>query len=150
MLIDPLLAYVHFLAVFGLFAALSCELILLRPRFIAQAGGWLHRVDAVYGLTALLVLASGFARAFGGAKGWAFYAHNGFFHLKLGVFLLVVLMSIQPALSFRAWARAARETTRFLVPEDQLRRVRRRVMIELHLLALIPLFAALMSRGFGS
>ena len=35
------------------------------------------------------------------------------------------------------------------VPEDDRRRMRRLIMIEVHLAALIPIFAVIMSRGLG-
>ncbi len=146
---DALLAWLHFLCIFGLFATLSCEALLLRPRFIAQAAGWIWRVDVAYFATAILVLASGLSRAVWGAKGWTFYAHNLFFHLKLGTFLVVGLLSIAPTRRFLLWARAVRDDPAFQVAETELRATRRRVMISLHLLTLMPLFAAFMARGYG-
>lgn len=149
MVTDALLAYLHFLCIFGLFATLSCEALLLRPRFIAQAAGWIWRVDVAYFVTALLVVASGLSRAVWGAKGWAFYAHNPLFHLKIGTFVLVALLSIGPTRRFLQWSRAVRENPGYLVAEADLRSARRRVLISLHLLTLMPLLAVFMARGFG-
>jgi putative membrane protein len=84
-----------------------------------------------------------------GAKGWAFYAHNPVFHLKLGLFVLVGLLSILPTRAFLRWRRARRADAAYRVPETEWRRARRWVVVELHLIALIPLAAVIMSRGLG-
>lgn len=149
MTIDALLAYLHFLCIFGLFAALSCEALLLRPRFIAGAAGWIQRVDIAFYVTALLALASGLSRAVWGAKGWAYYAHNPLFHLKMGTFLLVGLLSIGPTRTFARWTRQLSQDPAFRVPEAELKSARRRVVATLHLLTLMPLLAVFIARGFG-
>ena len=72
---------------------------------------------------------------------WPFYA-------KLALFLAVGLISIQPTLSFMRWRRSLDDPA-WKLPEAEQRRVRRLLMIEVHLAALIPLFAVVMARGLG-
>ncbi|HEU4663025.1 MAG TPA: DUF2214 family protein [Dokdonella sp.] len=147
MWLDAVLAYVHFAAIFAMIGFLAGEWTLLR----AGAGGVdterLARTDAGYGALAGIVLLSGALRAVYGLKGWAFYAHNPVFHLKVTLFVLVGLLSILPTRAFLRWRRERRADPAWRVPEADWRSARRWVMVELHLLALIPLAAVIMSRG---
>ena len=59
---------------------------------------------------------------------------------------MIGLVSIPPTLQFIRWARAFRRDPAYMVPAAELERARRFVLIELHLLALLPLFAVMMSR----
>ena len=66
--------------------------------------------DNFWGLSALLVIGTGLARAFGGLeKGTTFYLENPVFHLKLGLLGLVLLLELWPMASLVALrARQAR------------------------------------------
>jgi putative membrane protein len=146
---DALLAYAHYLAVFGVFATLSMEAVLLRPTLIGESGRWIYRVDIAYFVCAILAVASGLGRALFGSKGWGFYAHNPVFYTKIGLFALIGLISIAPTRRFIRWSREFRINPAYAVSMDDLKRARRSVMIEVHLLTLLPLLAALMARGIG-
>jgi putative membrane protein len=146
---DAILAYLHFAAIFALVWFLAKEWTLLRPGAASLDLDRLVRADAGFGVLAGIVVATGAARAVWGAKGWAFYAHNPVFHLKLGLFVLVGLLSILPTRAFLRWRRARRADAAYRVPETEWRRARRWVVVELHLIALIPLAAVIMSRGLG-
>ncbi len=146
---DALLAYAHYLSVFGVFATLSMEAVLLRPKLIAESGRWISRVDIAYFICAIFAVTTGLGRALFGAKGWAFYAHNPVFHAKIGLFVLIGLLSIAPTRQFIRWARGFRTDPNYAVTAEELKRVRRWVMIEIHLLVLLPLLATLMARGVG-
>jgi putative membrane protein len=144
---DAILAYLHFMAIFGLFATLAREAALLRSgadRLDIEA---LARADRGFGITAAFVLLTGALRAAFGVKGWAFYAHNPAFHAKIGLFVLVGLISIAPTVAFLRWRKARLADAAFRVPEQEWTRMRRIVGLELGLLALIPLAAVIMARG---
>ncbi len=147
MITDAVLAYLHFVALFGLAWAIAQEWLLLRAPASALDVERLARTDAMFGLFAGLVLVSGAARAIWGLKGWAFYAGNPVFHAKITLFVLVGLMSIVPTLAILRWRRARRADPGASVAEREWRRVRSYVLVELHLLALIPLAAVIMARG---
>jgi putative membrane protein len=144
---DAILAYLHFAAILALVWFLAKEWTLLRPGVEAHEVAPLAPPDAGFGVFAGIVVATGAARAVWGAKGWAFYAHNPVFHLKIGLFVLVGLLSILPTRAFLRWRRARRADGASRVPEAEWRSARRWVVVELHLLALIPLAAVVMSRG---
>ncbi|MCY1379255.1 hypothetical protein D9M69_669570 [compost metagenome] len=107
------------------------------------------RIDIAYALSAGLVLASGAARLVWYGKGLAYYLHNSLFHAKLGLFILIALLSILPTLVFLNWRNDLRAG---LVPQVSARLgtlVIMTIRLELLLLLVLPLLAALMARGFG-
>jgi putative membrane protein len=144
---DALLAYLHFLSIFALIGFLVREWTLLNVSTDVLRTDALARADLGFGIASVAVLLSGAARAVFGLKGWAFYAHNPVFHLKVGLFVLVGLLSIVPTRAFLRWRSNASSETAYRVPADEWGRARRIVLIELHLLALIPLAAVVMARG---
>jgi putative membrane protein len=149
MWLDAVLAYLHFTAVFVLFAFLTVEVMLARAVLDAAAVRLLARVDLWYFGAAIVTLATGFSRAIWGAKGWAFYAGDWVFHGKVTLFLAVAAISIPPTLAIRRWRRHAAAEPSYAVPEDERRRLRRYLMWELHVAAMIPVFAVVMARGLG-
>jgi putative membrane protein len=149
MWLDAVLAYLHFTAVFVLFAFLTVEVVLARASLDAAAARLLRRVDLWYFGAAMVTLATGISRAIWGAKGWAFYAGDWVFHAKVTAFLAVAALSVPPTLAIRRWCRHAAAQEAFVVPEDERRRLRRYLMWEVHVAAMIPVFAVVMARGLG-
>ncbi len=149
MIKDALLAYFHFASIFLLFAFLTVEAMLLRHPLYTARLRLVARVDAWYGASAVMVLASGVLRWFFGAKGSAFYNSNPVFHTKITLFVLVGLLSIKPTIQILRWSRELKQNAAFLPPVDAQKSVRRLVMVQIHLAALIPLLAVLMARGIG-
>ncbi|WP_459618714.1 DUF2214 family protein [Bordetella sp. 2513F-2] len=150
MLLDALLAWFHYLAIFVLVVVLTAEAVLLRPGLGSAAIRRLAVYDRLYLLSALGVLATGALRLTLGAKGAAFYMGNPWFHAKIGLFVVIALCSIVPTTMFLRWQRHAVNQPAYAPDDVQVRRARRWVMIEAHLFILLPLFAALMARGMGS
>ena len=149
MISDALLAYFHYSAIFLLFAFLTAEAMVLRNPLDASAVRLLARVDLWFFAAALLALASGLMRLYWGAKGVGFYTANPVFHVKMAVFIAIGILSLPPTLQYIRWARKLKVDARFEPPEPERRRTRRLVMIEIHLAALLPLFAVFMARGIG-
>ncbi len=149
MIIDSLLAYLHFIAVFLFFAFLTVEAMLLRQDADARSVALLARTDLWLGPSAVLVVLTGIARVMFGAKGSAFYVDNPVFWAKVALFAAVGVMSIRPGRTIRGWARSLQGDAQFVPDDVQRLAVRRWVMTELHLAALLPLSAVLMARGVG-
>lgn len=146
---DAFLAYGHFLAMFLIVATVAVEMALCRPGLRRQTAKFLARVDIVYFVAAIFVLITGGLRLFLGLKGTGFYLGNPAFYVKMGLFLLVGLISILPTLQFIRWSRQSNEEMDALLPTAEVARVARWVRLEFGLLLLIPLVAALMARGIG-
>ena len=147
MWLDAILAYLHFLSIFILFATLVGEMLLLRTDLDAAAVRLLGRVDIAYFAAAIAVLATGALRLFLGAKGSAFYLSSWPIYVKLALFAIVGIVSIKPTLRFIAWRKARERDAAWTVPEAERTSARRALMIEIHVAALIPLAAVIMSRG---
>ena len=149
MTLESLLAYAHILAILTLVVFISSEAALCRSEWMnAKVVERLGRVDMIYGIAAGVVLLTGLARTWWGIKGTGWYWTNGLLHLKLTLFVVVGLISIKPTIVFRRWNRELKATGA-LPDEGQVRAVRRLVMVQAHLIALIPLAAVFLARGFG-
>ena len=145
---DLVLAIVHHLIVFGVASVLAAELALMRPAAMSpQTVRLLGRFDAFYGGLALAILIVGFARVWFGAKGPDFYLHNPMFWAKIGAFGLVGLISIKPTLRILAWQKSAKRDVAFVPTVQEIGALRRLLLAEIHVFALVPVFAALMARG---
>jgi len=143
-LLDLGLAIVHHITVFGLVALLAMEWVMLRDATVDPAR--LTKVDAGYGLVAGLAVVIGICRVIWGGKGWAFYEANPFFWAKMGLFVLMALVSIGPTLLFIRWRRAAAGAEAFTPPAKELKRARTWVRLEALLLILLLGCAAAMAR----
>ena len=149
MILDAVLAYLHFTAIFLLFAFLTTQVILMRGPLDARAIRLLGRVDIGYAISAVLALLTGMLRLGFGAKGADFHLNNWPVYAKVGLFLAVGLLSIKPTLEFIKWRRALEHDPAWQLPAAEQAAMRRIVMIEVHLAALIPVFAVMMARGLG-
>jgi putative membrane protein len=142
--LDLVLACLHHLLIFSIFGLIVCEFLMLKPGIDPAAVKRISRVDLMYGITAVLIIAVGFSRAIFAAKGWHYYSHNGWFWAKMGTFAVVGLLSIRPTLAIGRWRRSGQ-----LPDQSAIKSVRRVLHYELALFLLLPLFAAAMARGFG-
>jgi len=147
MWLDAALAYLHFMAIFGLFATLMYEVILLKAGAAGVDIETLALTDRKFGIQAGVVLVTGALRMIYGAKGAAFYVHNPAFHLKIGLFVLAALISIVPTIAFLRWRKSRRADPSWRVPDTEWRRAAKLVRLEMIIIALIPLAAVIMSRG---
>lgn len=142
-------AYLHFVAIFLLFALLVLEHQLFRLPLNFRRARSLFRVDLAFGIVAGVVLITGAARAMHYGKGLDYYLNNSFFHAKIGLFVVVALLSIYPTVTFLKWRPALKAGQIPLISPTKARWVKLVIRIELLALLLIPLLAALMARGIG-
>lgn len=107
----------------------------------------LLRADNVWGVAAILWIVTGLTRVFGELeKTTDFYLRNGFFWVKMSLFLLVFVLEIAPMVTFMTW-RIARDRAVDRVALAPLDRFVTLNDAELVLVLLIPFAAALMARG---
>ncbi len=147
MMLETGLAIFHWLAILTLVVFISSEAALCRAEWLnAAVVKRLQRVDLIYGIAAVAVLASGLLRAFLGMKGAPWYWSQPLLHAKLTLFVVVGLMSIKPTLTFRRWGRELDATGR--LPEAaEIAATRRLVMIQAHLILVFPVLGAMLARG---
>jgi len=105
MLVHWFLAAVHLLAF-----ALSFWAVLTRGTAfsrLAAGAGEVRRVllaDNLWGVSAVVLLVTGGMRAFGGyEKGTDYYLHQPLFHLKMTLFVLILLLELAPMITLIKW-----------------------------------------------
>lgn len=147
MLVESLLAYAHFTAILSLVVFLTSEAALCRPEWMnAAVVQRLARVDMIYAASAVAVLLTGVARTIWGIKGAGWYWSQPLLHIKFTLFVVVGLISIKPTLTFIRWKKAL-AANGSLPAEAEVRSTRRLVMVQAHLIVLIPLAAVMLARG---
>lgn len=142
-------AYLHYLSIFVLFALLVLEHRLFRLPLDLERARSLIVVDIAYGACAGVVLLTGAARVLWFAKGPDYYLHNSLFHAKIGVFVLVALLSILPTMTFLNWRNDLKAGRIPQVSARQGKLVTMTLRLELLALLILPLLATLMARGYG-
>lgn len=105
MLIHWILAAVHLLVV-----VLGFWAVLVRGtnfRRLATGAGEVRSVliaDNIWGISALVLLVTGGMRAFGGfEKGADYYLQQPLFHLKMTLFVLILLLEVAPMVTLIKW-----------------------------------------------
>ncbi|EQM69085.1 DUF2214 family protein [Pseudomonas tohonis] len=142
-------AYLHYLSIFLLFSLLVLEHRLFKLPLDLERARSLIRVDIAYGLSAGLVLTTGLARVLWYGKGTEYYLKNSLFHAKIGLFILVALLSALPTFVFLNWRNELKAGQVPQVGPKTAKLVIMAIRLELLLALVIPLLAALMARGFG-
>ncbi|MDB5879883.1 MAG: putative transrane protein [Variovorax sp.] len=149
MTLEAILAYLHLLAILTMVVFISSEAALCRVQWLnAAVVERLAKIDRVYGIAALAVIATGVARTVWGIKGSAWYWTNPLLHAKLTLVVVIAVISIIPTLTFIRWRKALRNNGT-LPGEAEIRKARKLVMVQAHLLAVIPLVAVFLARGYG-
>jgi putative membrane protein len=120
----------------------------LKGRLDADGLRRLFAADSVWGLAALLWVATGLPRAFAGLeKGTAFYLASWAFWTKMALFVAIVALELWPMVTFIRWRRELRQG----VASDTARAATFFVLshIQLALVVLMVFVASFMARGFG-
>jgi len=149
MTLEAILASAHFLAILTAVVFVTSETAICRtdwlnPKVVQR----LVTVDRIYLIGLAAVLVTGLARVFFGIKGGAWYAENWLLWLKFGLFAVVALLAIKPAATYRRWLREL-NASGALPAEAEINGTRRRAFLAAHIIAVIPIAAAFLARGFG-
>lgn len=147
MLTSALLAYIHYLTVFGVVASLVTELFVFAPELSTRSRRILQQADTIYGISAIGVLITGFARVFYLGKGSEYYFSNSIFLTKLGLFIIIGVLSIYPTVIFLKWKKLEEEV--LVLETSKYLSIRRVILLEVLLIFVMPLLAAMMARGIG-
>lgn len=146
MLAEIVVRYLHFIGIFTWISALVAQWLLLKPTLKREEIQRIAKIDTVYGISAVVVVGMGLTLWFGVGKPAAFYNSNGIFHTKVFLAVLVGILSIIPTVFFARNRKGEDPQELIEIPT----KVRRTVLIELVLMAIIPLLATIMATGIGS
>ena len=148
MTLEAILASAHLVAILALVTFMSSQAALCRIEWMnAAVVERLVRLDVIYQITVVTLLASGLARIFWGIKGSAWYWSQPLLHAKLTLVLVMLLLSIAPTLAFRGWRRALRANGR-LPGAVEVRKARRLIMVQSHILPVVAVLAVFWARGW--
>jgi putative membrane protein len=136
--------YFHFAGIMVLSFALITEHWLAKKEVSGRRMRRLAVVDAVYGVSAAVVLFTGLIQWLWVGKPAAFYTENPVFHVKLAVFVVIALLSIYPTVFFVKHRKTDAETVRIPGP------VVMSLRFELLLLFVMPLLGVFIARGYGA
>lgn len=150
MLTDALLLYLHLSAMLGLAVFLTAKTSQMRPDALdAAALPRLRRLDAWVWISFAAVLASGLALIFWGSKGPYWLLHNPLLWAKAVFLALMAAMSWPSTRRLRFWHHQSQQNAGWQLANATVRKERRWLMAQSHVMVVIPLLATLMSHGFG-
>lgn len=142
---EIILRYLHFISIFAIVGALVSEHMLLKKNLTRAELARLSKVDAVYGIAAIVLVVAGLTLWLGGyGKPALFYSKNWIFHTKLTLFIGIGLLSIYPTVFFIKHRKGNPEDV-VTIPKAIFWMLR----FELLFLFIIPLLAGLMAHGVG-
>jgi len=110
------------------------------------------RMDTLWGIAAALWLATGLWRLFGATeKATAYYYENTWFHTKMGLFVLIVLLELYPMMTLMRWRKLARggATPESFVLSATGRRIALIGHVQATLVLVMIVAATAMARGYG-
>ena len=147
MLTHWFLAAAHLLAlVLGFWAVMARGTNFRRLAIGAGEARSVLIADNLWGISALILLVTGGMRAFGGyEKGTDYYLHQPLFHLKMTLFVLILLLEIAPMVSLIKWRVALARGT--AIDTGRARLFARISHVEALLLLLMVVAATGMARG---
>lgn len=145
MMAEILVRYAHFISIFAMVSAVVAEHLLLKKQLTRREIKRLSVVDGIYGISAILVVAMGLTLWFGVGKPAEIYSKNWIFHLKVGLFILMALLSIYPTVFFLKNRKGANPEEVVILPDS----IKWMIRLELLLVVIIPLCATLMAKGIG-
>ena len=143
MLAEILTRYAHFIFILIMTSALIGEALLLKPVMTRSDLKTMAKLDAVYGLSAVLLVAAGLTLWLGVGKPAEYYTQNPVFHLKLTLAVVIGLISIYPTVFYLKKSRGNDLQEQIPVPTG----IQKAVILQIALLALIPMLAILAARG---
>lgn len=148
MTLEAVLASLHLVAILTLVTFMASQAALCRTEWMnAAVVERLVRLDTIYQVAMATVLATGLVRVFWGIKGASWYATQPMLHVKATLFVVMVLLSIAPTLAFRRWRRNLRAGAA-LPGAQEVRKARRLVMVQSHILPVVAVIAVFWARGW--
>ena len=150
MLRDALLLYLHISAILGLTVFLTAKTSHCRGNAIDRAAlARMRRIDAWIWGSFAAVLLTGAALVAWGVKGSDWLLHNPLLWTKIALLGAMMAMAVPSTRRLAAWTRGAGGALPWVAPDAEVRRERRWLMLQSHLMVIVPLFATLLSHGFG-
>jgi putative membrane protein len=149
MILNSLIAFLHFVAAMSVVATLVYEKLTFSQDLSVREARRLQKVDAVYGLSSMMVILLGFLRVYYFEKGSSFYFSSTFFWVKMGMFVIVGLLSIYPTIKMIKWKEWLDKNEAPEMTDQEFLKIKKIMNFELFFLSLVILSASMMAKGIG-
>lgn len=149
MIVNSLLAFLHFAAAFMVMGTLLFERITFSRTPTLREAKLIQKVDQFYGMSAVLVIVFGLLRVYFFEKGSSFYFSSPFFWVKMGLFAMVGLLSIYPTIKMIKWKAWIEKGEVPQMSEQEFLKIKRLMNWELIFLTLAIFSASLMAKGIA-
>ncbi|MDC0932206.1 DUF2214 family protein [Arcobacteraceae bacterium] len=133
--------YIHFIGIMSVSATLVMQHLIISPEITKQELKKIVFLDVIYWISIVLTLVAGLVLLLGVGKDVSFYLSNKDFHIKLTLFLVVILLAIYPTLFLRKSKKGTEEFIK--MPKVIIMLIR----MQLLLVFIIPFFGVLIARG---
>ena len=142
---EIVIRYIHFLSIFFVVGALFTEAVLIKKEMSSKEINLLSKIDSIYGLAAIILVATGLSLWFWVGKPADFYTKNWIFHTKVGLAILMGILSIFPTIYFLKNRKSTDGVSLKKTPGYIFWTLR----LELVIIIVIPFLAVLMAKGVG-
>jgi len=139
--------YIHLICIIAVFCCLILELRLINETISWKTLMLLNKIDGIYGLAAILVVATGLLNWMVFGKGYDYYAANTLFIIKFCLFIAVGLLSIFPTVMFAKLKKKNKEEQPVAITLLLYPKIKKVILLEIIIMACIPLPAELMANG---
>lgn len=133
--------YIHFIGIMSVSATLVMQHLIIEPEVTRKELKKIAFLDVIYWISVGLTLIAGLVLLLGVGKDVSFYMSNQDFHIKLTLFLVVILLAIYPTLFLRKNKKSDEELIK--MPKVIIMLIR----VQLLLIFIIPFFGVMIARG---
>jgi len=133
--------YIHFIGIMSVSATLVMQHLIFAPQVTKKELKKIAFLDVIYWISVGLTLIAGLVLLLGVGKDVSYYMSNKDFHIKLTLFLVVLLLAIYPTL----FLRKNKKSTETLIKMPKV--IIMLVRMQLLLIFVIPYFGVLIARG---
>lgn len=140
-------AYLHSMSIMVFAGLLAAECGLCNEHLQPGHVRLLARIHAALIGSAVLVLLSGILLLVGYDRHVWFTLTHPVFWTKFALFVAIGAVAVYPSLQFHRWNRAIATGQERILTTRDIRRTRHVILLELALLAVVPLMAAWLARG---
>lgn len=141
--------YIHLLSIITIFICLVLELIYLNPKLEWNKLLRILKIDGIYGIAAIVTVATGLLNWMKFGKGYDYYSNNQLFIIKFSLFVIVGLLSLYPTITFARHKKRNKKQPPELVEIASYSSLKKIILLELGIMSIIPLLATLMANGIG-
>ena len=133
--------YIHFIGIMSLAACLVMQHLIISSEVKIQEFKKIAFIDIIYGISVLLTLIGGLALWLYVGKDSSFYTSNGVFHMKLTLFIIIILLAIYPSMFFIK--NKNKEVDHIKMPKVIIMLIR----MQLALIFILPFMGVLIAKG---